>query len=362
MKIVLVVISGLVLFACSTETDSNTLFLAEHSQNDLRYINYQGELPYTQFRERAEDKSQDKTFRVRMKRDFQKIQGIDEEIWTAIDDLEEVKANVIYEWTGESAEKLATNTFGGKNESITIYDLSKTDNSATSNYSSNSENGKNLQEIMADFRKNLTEKLALTSNDETKEYKFNDSGISDFKDFKELRKKTEALVKASHVAPDDSETLIRIYMELSLSKKDWSNLLPEETSYLNVFNAICHLEKIILKTRQEAFELMGSRYCIAEYNFDEILPIAYGKDIVSAGDTVEIQVTMAAFNSYGEPIVKCTQGKPVKSSVRNGMGKITFIAPEKGEQKVTYSGTVTVKSKSGVPKTVKWEKEVWVKE
>jgi hypothetical protein len=350
------------LVACSTDLDTSALFLAERSQNDLSYINYQSQSLFEQFKERAGDRSQNKTFLSRMKRDFQKVQGIDDEIWTAIEDLEEVKANVINEWTGEAAEKLVISELGGKNESIVIYDLSKTDNSETSNYSSNSENGKNLQEIMVDFRKNLTEKLARTSNYGTKEYTFNDSGISDFKDFKDLKKKTEMLVNASHVSSDDRETIIRIYMDLSLSQQDWSNLLPEETSYLNVFNSICHLEKIILKTRQEAFELMGSRYCIGEYNFNKILPVAYGKNIVSAGDTVEIQVTMAAFNSYSEPIVKCTKGKAIKSSVRNGMGTITFIAPEKGEQKVTYSGTITVKNKSGVPKTVKWEKEVWVKE
>lgn len=350
------------LVACSTDLDTSALFLSERSQNDLSYIYRQSQEQYLELERKALDESAGDRAISRMKKDFVKVQSLDQDIWTAIEDLEEVKADLIAEWTGKEAIALMTEEFGGKSESIQIYDLSNSDNSVTSNYSFDSEKGKIVESTLTDLRKNLTEKLAATSNYGKKKYVFKDNGISDFKDLKDLRKKVESLVKASNVALDDEATIIQVYCDLSLSKKEWSQLLPEETTFLNVFRMICHLEKEILKVRHAVFSLINTRYIGCSFGFDKILSVASGKNIVSAGDTVEIQVTMAAFNSYSEPIVKCTKGKAIKSSVRNGMGTITFIAPEKGEQKVTYSGTITVKNKSGVPKTVKWEKEVWVKE
>jgi len=364
MRNLVLLFCGLTLFSCSSKENGGEVLLADREQGDLSDVYGQSEMLYYDFEERATDKSGEKHFMSRMKQQFTKLQDLDQDIWSGIDDLEEIKANLINEWTGKGAITLMTREFGGKGDYIQIYDLSKTDNSTTSDCSLDSENGKLLQSTLSTLRTNITEKLASSSNyDKSKKrFFFKDTGVSNFKDFKDLRKKVEKLVDASNVAPDDEESIIQIYTTLSFSEKEWSQLLPEEATFLNVLRAICRLEKEILRARYDAFAVMNSRYSFCGYGFDKILAIAEGKDVVGAGDTIELQVTMAAFDSYLEPVVKCTNGKVVKSSVKDGMGKIKLIAPEKGEQKVTYKGTITRLTKSGEPKVMKWEKEVWVQE
>ena len=362
MKNLLLVFCGAFLFSCSSEENGGEMFLVQREQQDLSYIYYQSEELYSQFKERITDRSQGGAFISRMKKTFVQIQELDQEIWSVISDLEEVKANLISEWTGSSGNELVINEFGGKNNYIQVYDLSKTNHSTTSNYSIDSQNGKLIESTLSGFRKVLTEKLVQTSTFEERKFNFKDTGIPDFKDLKDLRNKVEKLVRVSNVAPDDKEMLIRVYMSLSFSKHEWKQLLPEETTYLNIFRIICHLEKEILKARQNVFALINSRYCMAEYGFDKIMAIAEGKNIVGAGDTLELQITMAAFNSSLSPVIKCTNGKVTNVSAKNGIGKIQVVAPQKGEQKVTYKGTITILNKRGQPKTQKWEKEVWVHE
>jgi len=107
---------------------------------------------------------------------------------------------------------------------------------------------------------------------------------------------------------------------------------------------------------------MGSRFCGAEFGFDKILSVANGNDVASAGDTIEIAVTVAAFNSMKNPVVTCETGKVIETSLADGIGKVKVIVPKSTSNRtLTYKGTISMKNKSGVVKTIPWTKEVYIK-
>lgn len=349
------------LCSCSPGTSDINPLLAEREQQDVFHFYYEGAGLLSGFKERAQDKSSD--IKTRFEEDYQRANEISKEVWKYIHSLERLKLNVADDLFNGSADRNVLNGEGGERALITEYNLSNCDPTvSTSDFAYNSKNGKELQHLMMDARKMLTEKLVLTSNrNGQKTYFFRDSGITDFTDLLQLGKQVEQLVKASNVAPDDRDAVISIYCKLSINKKDWKELLPEENNCLEVFRLIHHLEKELLKAQNDVFRVMESRFCIADYGFDKILSVANGDNVVSAGDTLEIAVAVAAFNSMRNPAVTCETGKVIESSVEDGIGRIKVIVPKNTNHKtLNYKGTISIITKSGVAKTVPWTKEVYV--
>lgn len=362
MKTSILIVVIALLFSCSS-ADQFPGNLLEREQSML-FLNYgAGEELYYDFVMRAGDKSVSSSGLKRVKRDFQNVKALDKMVDQSIRELERLKKEVISGTTDKNITGLQKNKPGDNRFGLVNYDLSQcTENAVRSDFSSGTENGRKIQQLMKRFRRSFCEKLVPTSNYGDRKYVFIDFGITDFKTEKELSEKVSALIKKNKVAIDDVEALKQIYASVSYSTRDWNELLPEESTSSEIIRLIVNLENTLLKVRRDAFGLMNSRISDCGYGFDKIMGIAVGKDVVSAGDTMEIAVTVAAFDSNREPLVKCTNGKIVGVKLDNGIRKIKLVAPGKSEQKITYRGTVTMLNKSGVPKTIPWEKTVWITE
>ena len=87
------------------------------------------------------------------------------------------------------------------------------------------------------------------------------------------------------------------------------------------------------------------------------MPFASGPSLIHEGESTEITVGMVAFDSYNQPevTIQFLQGEVLKSE--NGTGKVR-VNPKKGLQKI--KGTVSIRNKSGVKKTMDWEWDIQV--
>ena len=353
----LTIITVILLFcSCSGSSDVNPL-LAEREQRDLELYYGLGEELRSEFRWMAEDRSAGEVQKY-FHKNYENVERINTSVIKVIRDLEEVKYQLAKELFEGSIKDSDSKLIGDDDLVIQEFYLSKANADATSsNFSFDSEYGKRARKTFLQFRKSLTENMIESSNIREDKFSFNDTGIPNFKNDKALRKSIERLVDASEVGLDDREPLIKIYSDLSFSEEQWKKFLPEEGNCIELFRTISYLEKQVLLARVEAFRLMRSRFGGEDYGFDKITSFARGEDIVSPGDTFEIAVGIAAFNSFHEPVVKCNSKDVLEGRyVKEGMGRLKIVAPKnKRQQTLVYKGTVTILNKSGVPKTLTWE-------
>lgn len=92
-----------------------------------------------------------------------------------------------------------------------------------------------------------------------------------------------------------------------------------------------------------------------EYSFSSIIPIAYGPEVVNANEDFTVEVLMAAYDKDKQPEV-IYDGKSIQD-VRNGKG---YIKLKGSGSSMELSGTVSIRNKSGIKKTLPWKKSVAV--
>ncbi|MES2588564.1 MAG: hypothetical protein V4622_06240 [Bacteroidota bacterium] len=213
------------------------------------------------------------------------------------------------------------------------------------------------------FRKDLTELVAASSSTPEKKYSFKSPEINEYKDFKDLNAKIDKALKT--VAPDDQEAIKKIYA--SLTKKElnemdkgeikgvhWIGKTFDHAPSVAAIASLSSMQKEILTARADAVSLIRLRVGGGEYSFNKIMPLAYGPDIANSGDEVTLEVLMAAYDSDKQPIVKPNQGS--LKETKDGKGYVTLKAS--GSSEMVLTGTITILNKSGVPKTMPYEKTV----
>ena len=163
------------------------------------------------------------------------------------------------------------------------------------------------------------------------------------KDEKIIRK----AIKNAH--PDDKETLEAIFFALTPRKSE-----DVKYSAIEVLHYLCVQESRVLEARKMAFALLSSRISSSGFSFNEIVPLAYGPTNIKKGESFELKVLMAAFDSNNNPKISCDQGGVV--SINEGVGSIQL----KADKTTTYSGTIKLRSKSGVWHTKDWAVTVYV--
>src|SRR5690606_20206456 len=109
-----------------------------------------------------------------------------------------------------------------------------------------------------------------------------------------------------------------------------------------------------------ALNTWKSRVTTGEYSFNKIAPLAYGQPIANTGDSVYLQVMMAAYDSDNQPNVVVTEGAGDAKITYpgNGQGIVGFKVAGGSEQII--KGTVAIKNKSGVEKKEPWEYKVTI--
>lgn len=232
--------------------------------------------------------------------------------------------------------------------------------------------GLELWESYLKFRTELTEKVAsshlkINQNGKAvidKQYFFKAPIIREFKDQNDLDAQIKKAVKASKVHTDDEALLIDIYS--SLSKNEYSTVHDIENVHwigktfdhspsVAAIASLSSLQKDILSARAKAIALIRSRIGSGEYSFNKIIPLAYGPEVVNANEEFTVEVLMAAFDSDKQPEVTY-DGENV-TEVSNGKGYVKLKA---SGSTMDLKGTVSIRNKSGIKKTLDWNKTVHV--
>ncbi len=215
------------------------------------------------------------------------------------------------------------------------------------------------------FRKELTELIAgsVIVEPGQKKFFFKAPEINTFKDFKDLNAQMDKAIKASNVNMDDQEAIKKIYSSLTKQERSTVHEVPnvhwigktfDHSPSVAALASLSSMQKEILTARADAVALIRSRVGGGEYSFNKIMALAYGPDLANNGDDIEVQVLMAAYDSDKQPEVTVNGGTVAET--RDGKGFIRMKASGASEMKLT--GTITIKNKSGIPKTQPWEKTI----
>jgi len=216
-----------------------------------------------------------------------------------------------------------------------------------------------------DYRKQLTELIGGSQIVEAgqKKFFFKAPEINTFKDFKDLNAQIDKAIKASNVNMDDVEAIKKIYASLTKQERSevhevanvhWIGKTFDHSPSVAAIASLSSMQKEILTARADAVALIRSRVGGGEYSFNKIMALAYGPDLANNGDDIEVQVLMAAYDSDKQPEVTVNGGTVTET--KDGKGFIRMKASGATEMKLT--GTITIKNKSGIPKTQPWEKTI----
>ena len=230
--------------------------------------------------------------------------------------------------------------------------------------------GMKLWNSITDYRKEITELVASSqlgageNPSFDKSYYFKAPKINKFKEQKELKGMIEKAIKASNVHPDDKAMIAEIYSSLTKEKLStvsgvedvhWIGKTFDHAPSVAALASLSSLQKDVLSARADALTLLRSRVMGSEFSFNTIIPLARGPEVVNQGDEFQLEVMMAVYDKDKAPEVTIEGGEV--SEVRDGKGIIKL----RGQgNTMNLSGTVSIKNRSGIKRTMKWEKTVTV--
>ncbi len=230
--------------------------------------------------------------------------------------------------------------------------------------------GIKLWKSLIDYRKEITELVAssqLGAEEVSKfddEYFFKAPEINQFKDQKELKTLIEKSIKASNVHPDDKAMITEIYSSLTKETRStvngvknvhWIGKTFDHAPTVAALASLSSLQQDILSARADALTLLRSRVMGSEFSFNTIIPLARGPEVVNQGEDFQVEVMMAVYDKDKMPEV--TLDGNVVEEVKDGKGIIRM----KGQgNEMKLKGTVSIKNRSGVKRTMDWEKTVTV--
>lgn len=214
------------------------------------------------------------------------------------------------------------------------------------------------------YRNDLVEAIAkYPAGEGQKEFFLKAPSINAFKDQADLNKQIDKAIAESNVNQDDKEAIKKIYGALTKEERSvvhevknvhWIGKTFDHSPVVAAIASLSSLQKEILTARADAVALIRSRISGGEYSFNKIMALAYGPELANSGDEVEVQVLMAAYDSDKQPSVTLN-GSNV-TEVRDGKGFVKTKAS--GSSEMNLKGTITIRNKSGIPKTLPWEKNI----
>ena len=200
-----------------------------------------------------------------------------------------------------------------------------------------------------------------------KSFSITPKAINEYENNAALTKKVTAMVEGSKAnLKEDRQVLIDLYIGLTKLEKNevheikgvhWIGMTFDHSPLVAGIAALSSLEQDILAARALAMAHYKSKVSTGEYSFNKIVPLAYGPVVANGGDDIELKIMMAAFDSDNQPKVTINgyEGGDNITYPGNGQGVVKVKA---GGSTMELSGTVSIKNKSGVPKTEKWEHTV----
>jgi hypothetical protein len=192
--------------------------------------------------------------------------------------------------------------------------------------------------------------------------------ISSFTDFQSMEKLIRESFKKYNVNPDDVEALVLIFQEMTKKEKadhgdkknltknvHWLGRTFDHSPLVGAIASLSSLQNEALSARAKAVNLLKAKISTGEYSFNKIKELVSGPGVATAGDDIELFVTMAAYDSDKNPIVKSNTGT---IETKDGIAKIKARA---SGSNMKFSGTVQTFTKNGTPtKAYPWEWEVQI--
>jgi hypothetical protein len=224
--------------------------------------------------------------------------------------------------------------------------------------------GKKLWNDYLTYRNKLTELLASSNQVDGKRWYFKAPDIRSFSSQRELMKRIGNAIDASEVHPDDREMIRKIYASLTKQERStvndvknvhWIGKTFDHAPSVAAIASLSSMQKEILTARADAISLIRGRISTGDFSFNRIMPLAYGPEVINQGEEAEIQVLMAAYDSDRDPKVVVSGG--TLRETKEGKG---FVNVKGSGSEMKLTGTITVVNKSGIPKTLPWEKTIRV--
>ncbi|MFM7006028.1 MAG: hypothetical protein ACKOWX_02115 [Flavobacteriales bacterium] len=223
--------------------------------------------------------------------------------------------------------------------------------------------GKKLWALYKGLRSSIVEISANYREGEKNVWKLKVKEINDFKDFQDLEKQIEKMFKApgNKVNPEDMEALLSIYQELTKQEFaehheakniHWLGRTFDHAPLVGALASLSAMQNEILSARAKAVNLLKSKITTGEFSFNKIQQLVSGPGVATAGEDVELLVTMAAYDSDKNPVVTSSSGNV---EVKEGIGRVKLKA---GMTDMKVNGKVTIVNKSGVPYSRDWEWKV----
>lgn len=193
------------------------------------------------------------------------------------------------------------------------------------------------------------------------------TSINTFENNADLQAQVEKMVDDQKKGnlKEDRQVLIDLYMGMTKKEKNdvhgqtgvhWIGQTFDHSPLVAALASLSSMQQDILSARALSLAHWKSKVSTGEYSFNKIMPLAYGPVVANSGDSINLQVMMAAFDSDNQPkvTVEGVEGATV-TYPGNGQGVVKLTA---GGSTMSLKGTVSIKNKSGVEKTEAWEHEV----
>ncbi len=227
--------------------------------------------------------------------------------------------------------------------------------------------GMNLWNGYLKVRESLVTKAGTYTDFKGKKWKLKISKhINSFKDSKELSANIEKLFKSNgnKVNEMDRGRLVEVYQQLTKNefakyheeKKPihWVGRTFDHSPLVGALASISSLQNEVLAARLKIVNLIKDRVGGGEFTFNSIKELVSGPGVATAGEEIELWVTMAAYNSDRVPQVTSSSGE---LRYEDGFGKIKMRA---AQSDMTINGTVTIKNSQGQAFTKPWSKDILI--
>lgn len=230
--------------------------------------------------------------------------------------------------------------------------------------------GMDVWRSLNEYRSFITEKIASSQLGTdgaagfSKDYFYKAPSINDYDNQSDLDKKIKESIDKSKVHPEDAGMILEIYKSLTkqefstvhdVKNVHWIGKTFDHAPTVAAIASLSSLQNDILKARANALTLIRGRVGGNDYSFNRIISLAYGPEVVNQNDEFTVNVMMVAYDSDKQPVV--TYNGANVDSVQNGQGSIKLKA--QGDL-MDLKGTVTIRNKAGIEKTLPWEKTVHV--
>lgn len=214
------------------------------------------------------------------------------------------------------------------------------------------------------YRNELVSLIASSSSTKDQKFALNMPDIRSFKNEQDKMRLITAAIKKGKVQPDDVDVIRKVYGALTKNefstvhdqtKVHWLGKTFDHAPTVAALASLTSLQKEILTARADAVATIQARIGGGEFSFNTIMPLAYGPEVANQNEDVEIQVLMAAFDSDKQPNVTVNGGN--LKYIKDGKG---IISAKSSSNEMRLNGTISIKNKSGITKTLPWEKTIQI--